>query len=320
MRFSLLGNNSFVFSEGIWRNWGRDTFISLRGLLLLTGRFEEARRLILTCGACLRHGLIPNLLAGPRYNARDAIWFWLYSISQYTRLAPSGSQILSEMIQGKALHGIIKTAIDTHLNGLTFREENAGYQLDRVMSDEGFNNQIGVDTQTGFVFGGNRWNCGTWMDKMGSSDYAGNKGHPASPRDGSAVELVGLSRAIIDWLVEMIDQGFYPYKEQKKILQDWAKKIDENFEKYFWIDENDHQNDFINRRNIYKDSVNSSFKWTDFQLRPNFLIAAVVVSPSSLLSLHHSSFFFSRLQNYSIPLTFGQHYLKLNLIFSVHLE
>ena len=273
-----------ICSEGIWRNWGRDTFIALRGLLLLTGRFEDARRLILTYSASIRHGLIPNLLAGPRYNARDAIWFWLYSISQYTQLAPNGSQILSEMIQGKALHAIIKTAIDTHLNGLAFREDNAGYQLDRVMSDEGFNNQIGVDGKTGFVFGGNRWNCGTWMDKMGSSENAGNKGQPGSPRDGSAVELVGLSRAIIDWLIQMIDQGFYPYKDEKKNLQDWAKKIDENFEKYFWIDENDHQSNFINRRNIYKDTVNSSLKWTDFQLRPNFLIAAVVVSLLSSLT------------------------------------
>jgi glycogen debranching enzyme len=184
------------------------------------------------------------------------------------------------------------------------------------MSNEGFNNKIGVDSKTGFVYGGNRWNCGTWMDKMGSSENAGNKGYPGSPRDGSAVELIGLSRSIINWLIQMIEKGFYPYNEEKQILEDWLKKIDKNFEKEFWIDQNSTENQFINRRNIYKDTINSSLQWTDYQFRPNFLIAAVVVSLNKRNKFSLSIVF--RHLKCLIKIIYGQHYLKLNLYYLVH--
>jgi len=284
------------FASGIWRNWGRDTFISLRGLLLLTGRFEEARYLILSYGGCLRHGLIPNLLGDgkiARYNARDAVWWWLYSICNYTRIVAQGHEILSDKVSrlypidessmesssgmhDQLLSEVIQEVFVRHIQMLSFRERGAGHSLDNDMNDQGFDNQIGIDTKTGFVFGGNRWNCGTWMDKMGSSQKAGNKGHPATPRDGSAVELVALCRATLDWLIQMNQQGFYPYDSAEMIsFNDLVNRIDLNFEKEFWIKEND-SSEFVNRTQIYKDTVNSSLKWTDYQFRPNFLVAAVV--------------------------------------------
>jgi glycogen debranching enzyme len=103
----------------------------------------------------MKNGLIPNLLnkGNCRYNCRDATWWWLYSIVKYLDLVPNGVNILEEVVNvnGKAtkLQDVIHLAIQTHFEGIHFREENAGPRIDAHMKDEGFNIDIIVDPKTG---------------------------------------------------------------------------------------------------------------------------------------------------------------------------
>lgn len=61
-------------------DWGRDTFIALRGLCLATGRVSTARRILLEWADAVSEGMLPNRFpdAGdaPEFNAVDAsLWF-----------------------------------------------------------------------------------------------------------------------------------------------------------------------------------------------------------------------------------------------------
>ncbi|KAL7057955.1 hypothetical protein AAHC03_016706 [Spirometra sp. Aus1] len=312
------------FAEGMWRNWGRDTFIALRGCLLLLDRFEEAASLILQFGSLMRHGMIPNLMGDghtvpPRFNARDAVWFWLYSIVCFENAivekqghAPgslnTGSSILKRKVwrwfpqddsegwpgeadkvdvassssdpRAQPLYDVMQEALQRHAEGIQFRERNAGDALDCHMKNEGFDVTASIQPDTGFPMGGNAFNCGTWMDKMGGSDRAKNRGIPATPRDGCAVELVGLAYAVVSWLDKMhnADSSYYPHSGVKLAngtslsWGDWAKLIQRNFEDKFWSapDANPWN------KGYYKDLYGSSNPARDAQLRPNFLVTMAV--------------------------------------------
>ncbi|XP_042353402.1 LOW QUALITY PROTEIN: glycogen debranching enzyme-like [Plectropomus leopardus] len=297
------------FSSGIFRCWGRDTFIALRGLMLLTGRHTEARNIIMAFAGTLRHGLIPNLLGEgrcARYNCRDAVWWWLQCIQDYATHVPQGYEILRCPVTRmyptddceprspgeveQPLYDVIQEALQRHLEGISFRERNAGSKIDMNMRDEGFNVAVKVDPATGFVSGGNRFNCGTWMDKMGESERARNKGMPATPRDGAAVEIVGLSKSTVRWVVELHSQGLFPYdgakvhrngKEVFISYSQWNQQLQQSFEAGFWVsgdpnDPNEKRFDLVHKKGIYKDSYGASSPWCDYQLRPNFTIAMVV--------------------------------------------
>lgn len=297
------------------RCWGRDVFISARGLCLGTGRFDECREHILAFASVMKHGMVPNLLGSgnePRYNARDATWFMLQTVQDYTKIRPSGMDILQEKASRRFLpyddtwfpsddpraystsstiEDIIQEALQRHATGISFREANAGPNLDVQMKPEGFDLDIKVDWSTGLIFGGSQSNCGTWMDKMGESVRANSKGVPGTPRDGAAIEITGLSYSTIKWVAQLHKEGKYKYvgvNTSDPVLkfitfEDWAAKIRDNFERCYYIpldSKDDKAYDvnpkIINRRGIYKDLYKSGKEYEDYQLRPNFPIAMTV--------------------------------------------
>ena len=82
-----------------------------------------------------------------------------------------------------SLAEVIQDSLQRHASGISFTERGAGPGLDRDMTPPGFLVGVSIDwEETGFVRGGNQFNCGTWMDKVGESSWAGNKGVPATPR------------------------------------------------------------------------------------------------------------------------------------------
>ena len=78
------------------------------------------------------------------------------------------------------------------------------------MKSEGFEVNIYLDRETGFIFGGNQHNCGTWMDKMGSSTETGNKGIPATPRDGAPIEIIAMLYSSLTFMAQLYEQGVIP--------------------------------------------------------------------------------------------------------------
>lgn len=295
------------------RCWGRDIMIAMRGLLVGTGRYDDAKEHILGFASVVKHGMIPNLLSSgklPRYNARDSVWFFLQVIQDFTKIVPDGIDLLDESVKRRFLPyddtwfafddprayskestiaEVIQEIMQRHATGLHFREYNAGPGLDSQMREEGFNIDVEVDLDTGFIHGGSQYNCGTWMDKMGESVKAGNKGVPGTPRDGAVVEIIGMLYSTCSWLATLYQKNQFKsrgvtwHDGSFKSYADWADLIKKNFERCFYVPRDpsdDYKYDVdptvINRRGIYKDLYKSGKPYEDYQLRPNFPIAMCV--------------------------------------------
>jgi predicted glycogen debranching enzyme len=70
-------------------DWGRDTFISLRGLCLATGRRDDAREILLSWAEAVSDGMIPNRFPDQgekaEYNSVDASLWYIVAVREFLR-------------------------------------------------------------------------------------------------------------------------------------------------------------------------------------------------------------------------------------------
>ena len=301
------------FATNYARVWGRDVFIALRGLFIIPGHFEAARSHLIAFASTLKHGLLPNLLDEgryPRYNARDAVWFWFSAIIDYCNESPEGTAFLNTKVPRRfvplekyrqpksnspekiepdsfqepndplvykytsTIAEICHEILERHYSGIEFREWNAGERLDHCMTSPGFNIQISTN-QKGYIVGGNIHNCGTWMDKMGDSQPSGNKGVPSTPREGSPIEITGLSKKALSFITDLIQRKDINWPFSKVCnsrggslcYKDWNQNLKAHFEEDY----------YIQKSGYYRDTINASKTLQETQLRPNQVVAMVQV-------------------------------------------
>jgi predicted glycogen debranching enzyme len=103
-------------------DWGRDTFIAMRGLCLATGRLREARDILIQWAGAVSEGMLPNRFPdrgeAPEFNAVDAsLW---YVIAVHELLNAAGSRAAVTADQQRVLEQAIARIVGGYAAGTRF--------------------------------------------------------------------------------------------------------------------------------------------------------------------------------------------------------
>jgi predicted glycogen debranching enzyme len=194
-------------------DWGRDTMISLEGLTLSTGRYNEAGWILRTFAQYICDGLIPNMFPEGEnkglYHTADATLWFFHALDRY----------LAHTNDRQTLQALLPKLIDIiahHTRGTRFG--------------------IHADATDGLLIQGEEGYQLTWMD-------AKVDGWVVTPRRGKAVEINALwynaIRLLESWVrIEQSEEAARPYTEQ-------AGKIYDSFNRRFWFDEGGYLYDIV---------------------------------------------------------------------------
>lgn len=185
-------------------DWGRDAMIALPGILLCTGRHEDAANVLMNFAFSADEGMIPNCFDdynnGAVYNSIDASLWFIHASFEYYR-ASGDMRIFSSKLMP-----IVRWIIDSYRLGTRYN--------------------IKVDAD-GLIRGGDENTQLTWMD-------ANSNGRACTPRWGRAVEINAL------WYNALCNVAEF-YKVKNPVLarnfSQSAGKVADSFRKTFWYEQ-----------------------------------------------------------------------------------
>lgn len=175
MQRAVIGADKFVVKRGEgltvlagypwFTDWGRDTMIALPGLLLATGRTDDALQILRSFAKYVSEGMLPNLFPdtqfdhySPDYNTVDATLWFFHAIQV-------AADVVDEVEVAEEFFDKLLDIFNWHIKGTRFG--------------------IRVDEKDGLLFAGDEHTQLTWMD-VKIDDYV------VTPRSGKAVEINAL--------------------------------------------------------------------------------------------------------------------------------
>ncbi len=204
-------------------DWGRDTFIAIRGLCLATGRLDDARDILVQWAGMVSDGMLPNRFpdAGERleYNSVDASLWFIVAVHDFLEAAKTRGFLVAP-----ADRDSLRSAVDAILDGYT-RGTRYGIRCDA----------------DGLLAAGEPGVQLTWMD-------AKVDGRVVTPRIGKPVEVQAL------WLNALRIGGAFS-KQRLPIYRAGSRA----FRSRFWNDASGYLHDVVDVEHR-AGAVDSSFR------------------------------------------------------------
>ncbi len=193
-------------------DWGRDAMISLCGLTLSTGRYEDAADILAAFSKYIKYGLVPNMFpdedGDPGYNTVDAALWFFEAVYRYVE--KTGDM---ELVRSR-LYDPMRQIYEAYRKGTLH---------DIHMEDDGLISAGNADTQL------------TWMDaKAGDTVF--------TPRHGKAVEINALWYNALK-ILETISLRLAYETDEYRVLAD---KVKNSFARVFWNEDGRYLYDVVN--------------------------------------------------------------------------